>query len=81
VSILVWAVIAALVVVVLAFSTCAALVGLVGSLGGRGFECCPRCHRYGLSLNGEVHENGCHPLHVELTRVAHWRPRHLGLHH
>lgn len=73
-SILVWAVTAALVATVLVVSAGAAVVGLVGVLCGEELERCPRCHRYDLLLNGELHEDGCHGLHEELARIGRREP-------
>lgn len=81
-SIVVWAVTAALVAIVLVVSAGAAVVGLVGVVCGGDLERCPKCHRYGLSLNGELHEDGCHGLHEELARNRGLGARHnLGFRH
>ena len=73
----------------LAFTAYAAIYGLVGSLTGRSYERCPRCHEHfladGTGNTGHVCDPGpqeiaVHPFHLLAShlRHAHLRHAHLG---
>lgn len=51
-----WVLMWVLVGLLLAFTTYAAVVGIVGVFAGSGYERCPRCGHHYLSGPGEQHE-------------------------
>jgi hypothetical protein len=79
----VWAsVFGVLSVVLLAFSAWATVVGLMGGMTRERIERCARCHRYGVTVAGHRHADGC-PTHLADRVVRLWqlRPRDVHLRH
>jgi hypothetical protein len=66
-------VVVVLVAATLAFAVVegAAIVGLFGVLFGEGVARCPRCHRYGLTTGGAIHEGEC-PEHLGARLLHRW---------
>lgn len=63
----------------LVFTTYAALVGLAGSVTGRSYERCPRCHEHYLADRSGAGEHQC--AVARPARVQHASHSFLGLRH
>lgn len=61
------------------FTTFAATVGLLGTVTGERLQRCPRCHRYGLSLDGQPHADRCPPGILDRLHAVHLSPLHVHL--
>ena len=75
-------VVVALVVAVgllLAFAMYALWIGVLGTLTHERFVRCPYCHRRGLTVDGQFHDDGCPPTLEE--RLGHVSLHDLHLHH
>jgi hypothetical protein len=73
------AVTTALVVALVMVTALAMLIGILGSAFGEGFERCPRCDRWTLSVHGQAHEGGC-PVTVHEHVCAVLRAAFGGIH-
>jgi hypothetical protein len=69
-------------VLLLAATSLALFLGLVGGLAGERFERCPRCKHFGLTVGGRMHGDGCpSTLHRRLVHLAHASFHDLHLRH
>jgi hypothetical protein len=76
-----WLVLFVLAWALLLVTATAVTVGLVGACTGERPGRCPRCHRFGWTVEGQVHGGGCpDPGHLQ-PMAAWWHEHHVRLRH